>query len=103
MMRGRGSFGFGLARSLDFHASLAVFTELCDLLSREVGTVFLSAPRALVFGARVGLERRELGLAWMPPVMAAEVEDRAGASLVVTPVRRGSTLFHSALICSPVG
>lgn len=104
MMRGgRGSFGFGLARSLDFHASLAAFTELCDLLSREVGTVFYPHHALSYSELARGLERGELGLAWMPPVMAAEVEDRAGASLVVTPVRRGSTLFHSALIVRPTG
>lgn len=103
MMRGRGSFGFGLARSLDFHASLAVFTELCELLSREVGTVFYPHHALAYSELARGLERGELGLAWMPPVMAAEVEERATASLVVTPVRRGSTLFHGALIVRPSG
>jgi ABC-type phosphate/phosphonate transport system substrate-binding protein len=98
MIGGRTSFGFGLARSLDFHASVAKFTELCDLLGKEVGTVFYPHHALSYDALGVGLERGELGLAWMPPIPAIEVLDRAAGTLLVAPVRRGSSMFHSALI-----
>ncbi len=103
MVGGGASFGFGLARSLDFHASLSTFTELCDLLGREIGTV-VYPHHALQYDALgSGLERGELGLAWMPPIAAIEALDRSAAALLVAPVRRGSTMFHSALIVRPNG
>jgi phosphonate transport system substrate-binding protein len=103
MITARASFGFGLARSLDFHASLAIFSELCEVLGGDIGTVFYPHHALSYEALGAGLERGELGLAWMPPIMAIDVLDRAAAELLVAPVRRGSTLFHSALIVRPGG
>ena len=100
-MRSRGSFGFGLARSLDFHTSLAAFTELCELLSASVEHVFYPHHALSYAELSMGLERGELGLAWMPPIPAIDLEDRNAASLLVAPVRRGSTLYHAAMIVRP--
>jgi len=103
MVASRASFGFGLARSLDFHASLSTFTELCELLGRDIGTV-VYPHHALSYDALgAGLERGELGLAWMPPIPAIEALDRAQVVLLVAPVRRGSTMYHSALLVRPNG
>lgn len=103
MVNARTSFGFGLARALDFHASVSKFTELCDLLGKDIGAVFYPHHALSYDALGVGLERGELGLAWMPPIPAIEVLDRGAGSLLVAPVRRGSTLFHSALIVRPNG
>jgi phosphonate transport system substrate-binding protein len=100
-MRPRGSFGFGLARSLDFHTSLASFTELCELLSESVGHVFYPHHALSYAELSVGLERGELGLAWTPPIPAIDLQDRNAASLLVAPVRKGSTLYHAAMIVRP--
>jgi phosphate/phosphite/phosphonate ABC transporter binding protein len=97
-MRPRGTIGFGLARALDFHASLGQMAELCDLLSKDVGTVFYPHHALSYRELASGLERAELGLAWAPPITAIEILDAKLATLLVTPVRRGSTLYHSALI-----
>src|SRR3990167_1828022 len=75
MVAPRASFGFGLARSLDFHASLSTFTELCELLGREVGTVFYPHHALSYDALGTGLDRGELGLAWMPPIPAIEALD----------------------------
>ncbi|MGZ3478391.1 MAG: phosphate/phosphite/phosphonate ABC transporter substrate-binding protein, partial [Polyangiales bacterium] len=98
MIAARTSFGFGLARSLDFHASVAKFTELCDLLGKEVGTLFYPHHALSYQALGVGLERGELGLAWMPPIPAIDALDRAAGTLLVAPMRRGSSMYHSALI-----
>ena len=98
MIGARTSFGFGLARSLDFHASVSKFTELCELLGKEVGTVFYPHHALSYDALAVGLERGELGLAWMPPISAIDVLDRSAGTLLVAPIRRGSSMFHSALI-----
>lgn len=103
MVATRASFGFGLARSLDFHASLSTFTELCELLGREVGAVFYPHHALSYDALGTGLGRGELGLAWMPPIAAIEALDRAAVVLLVAPVRRGSTMFHSALVVRPNG
>jgi len=102
-MPARETFGFGLARSLDFHTSVTCFTELCELLSRATGQVFYPH-HALSYGElSAGLARGDLGIAWAPPVPAIDLIDRAQASLLVTPVRKGSTLYHSALVVRPGG
>jgi ABC-type phosphate/phosphonate transport system substrate-binding protein len=103
MVGSRASFGFGLARSLDFHASLSTFTELCELLGREIGTVFYPHHALSYDALGTGLERGELGLAWTPPIPAIEALDRSAAVLLIAPIRRGSTMFHSALIVRPNG
>jgi phosphonate transport system substrate-binding protein len=100
-MRPRGSFGFGLARSLDFHTSLASFTELCELLSASVEHVFYPHHALSYAELSVGLERGELGLGWTPPIPAIDLQDRNAASLLVAPVRKGSTLYHAAMIVRP--
>ena len=100
-MRARGTIGFGLARALDFQASLGQMAELCELLSKEVGAVFYPHHALTYHELASGLERGELGLAWTPPVTAIEILDAKLASLLVTPVRRGSTLYHSALLVRP--
>src|SRR5258708_4595994 len=99
----RGTFGFGLARSLDFHTSLSIFTELCELLSDAVGTVFYPHHALSYAELSAGLEKGELGLAWTPPIPAIELQDRGAVALLVAPVRRGSTLYHAALIARPGG
>jgi ABC-type phosphate/phosphonate transport system substrate-binding protein len=102
-MRPRGTIGFGLARALDFHASLGQMAELCELLSKEVGAVFYPHHALSYRELAAGLERSELGLAWTPPITAIEILDAKLATLLVTPVRRGSTLYHSALLVRPGG
>jgi phosphonate transport system substrate-binding protein len=97
-MPARGTFGFGLARSLDFHTSVTCFTELCELLSKATGQVVFPH-HALSYGElSAGLARGDLGIAWAPPIPAIDLLERAQASLLVTPVRKGSTLYHSALV-----
>lgn len=102
-MPARETFGFGLARSLDFHTSVTCFTELCELLSQATGQVFYPH-HALSYGElAAGLERGDLGMAWAPPITAIDLLERAQATLLVTPVRKGSTLYHSALVVRPGG
>src|SRR5438128_390142 len=94
----RETYGFGLARSLDFHTSVTCFTELCELLSEATGQVFYPH-HALSYGElSAGLGRGDLGLAWAPPIPAIDLLERTQATLLVTPVRKGSTLYHSALV-----
>ncbi len=97
-MRPRGSFGFGLARSLDFHTSLSRFTEFCELLSASVGHLFYPHHALSYAELRNGLSHGELGLAWTPPIPAIDLVDRNMATLLVAPIRRGSTLYHAAII-----
>ncbi|GAC1536752.1 MAG: hypothetical protein NVS3B10_00860 [Polyangiales bacterium] len=99
----RETYGFGLARALDFHTRVTCFTELCALLSTATGQVFYPH-HALSYAELVaGMERGDLALAGAPPMPAIELQDRGQATALVAPVRKGSTLYHSALIVRPGG
>ncbi len=73
-------------------------SELCTILSKTTGETF--APfvsptyRELVGKVECG----EVMLAWMPPVLALELDDRAIAHPLAVPIRSGLATYRTALI-----
>lgn len=97
-MRPRGSFGFGIVRTIDAAAARARLSEACDALSRALGVVVF--PQQFPNYRELGdaLDRGTIGFGWLPPLVAIELEDRKRAAPVVLPVRRGTTSYHAAII-----
>ncbi|MBI2395539.1 MAG: phosphate/phosphite/phosphonate ABC transporter substrate-binding protein [Deltaproteobacteria bacterium] len=94
----RTSFGFGIVPSFDSTAARSRFTEACELLSRQLGVVIYPHQALNYRDLAEGIERGTLGLAWLPPMLAIELEDRRQVEPIALPVRRGTTSFQSAII-----
>ncbi len=97
-MRPRTSYGFGIVRSLDSSAARAKLADVCDHLSRALGAIVFPQQSLSYRELAEGLERGTLGFAWLPPLLAIDLEDRKHVVPVALPVRRGTTSYHSALI-----
>jgi phosphonate transport system substrate-binding protein len=100
---GRAAFGFGVARSIEAAHARPRLEELCEIASRALG-VHLYPHVALQYrDLSDGLHRGELGLAWMPPIPAIELEDRGSATALALPLRNGSATYHAALVVHEAG
>lgn len=76
----------------------ARLAEVCEHLTRALGVVVF--PHVSVAYRELGdlLDRGQLGFAWLPPLLAIELEDRKQVIPLALPVRRGTTSYHSAII-----
>jgi phosphate/phosphite/phosphonate ABC transporter binding protein len=94
----RASYAFGIVRSLESSSTRAKLGEVCDHLSRALGVVVF--PHVSVAYRELAdlLDRGQLGFAWIPPLLALELEDRKHVIPVALPVRRGTTHYHAAII-----
>lgn len=98
MRTSRTSFGFGIVRSLDSANARTRLSETCEQLSRALGVVIFPHQAVGYRDLADGLERGTLGFAWLPPMLAIELEDRRQVEPVALPVRRGTTSYHAAII-----
>ena len=94
----RTSFGFGIVRSFDSATARAKLHEACEQLSRVLGVVIFPHQAPSYRDLVDGIDRGALGFAWLPPVLAVELEDRGLIEPVALPVRRGTTSYHAAII-----
>ncbi len=94
----RASFGFGIVRAVDAASARAKLTEACEQLSRALGVVVFPHQAVSYRDLADGIERGTLGFAWLPPMLAIELEDRRQIEPVALPVRRGTTSYHSAIV-----
>src|SRR4051794_18940028 len=94
----KGAYGFGIARSVDPVRSRARLSELCELMSAAVGTIFIPSHVDSYRRLANEVEAGDLGVAWIPPIPCIELEQRVQNLMLILPVRRGSTSYHSALI-----
>jgi phosphonate transport system substrate-binding protein len=95
-----GSWGFGIVPSSELQdAGRMLFEELCERASDEAGVRFSPVVATSYRDLLGALERRELGIAWMPPVPTIElVESKNIATPLAIPARRGRTTYRAALI-----
>jgi phosphate/phosphite/phosphonate ABC transporter binding protein len=94
----RTSFGFGIVRSFDSATARAKLGEVCEQLSRALGVVIFPH-QALSYRDLVdAIDRGTLGFAWLPPMLALELEDKRQIEPVALPVRRGTTSYQAAII-----
>jgi phosphate/phosphite/phosphonate ABC transporter binding protein len=95
---GRGSFGFGIVRSVEPSQGRARLAELCSILSDDLGTIFIPH-HPVSYGALADqCERGDLAVAWMPPLATARLEATGKVSILALPVRRGAVSYRAALI-----
>jgi phosphate/phosphite/phosphonate ABC transporter binding protein len=92
------TWGFGLARSHEVSSLQSLFAELCELISKATGTTF-TPNHALTYRELAdALRRGEVGIAWMPPIPAIELQDQGACTALVLPSRGGQTSYHAAII-----
>lgn len=94
----RASYAFGLVRTFDSVEVRTRLADACELLSRALGVVVFPQMSVSYRELAESLDRGALGFAWMPPILAIELEDRKRIVPVALPVRRGSTSFHAAIL-----
>jgi ABC-type phosphate/phosphonate transport system substrate-binding protein len=94
----RESWSFGMARSHAVGAAQSRLRDLCVIASEATGVSFIphlaGSYRELAESIREG----EVGLAWMPPIPAIELEEDNLVTPVALPLRQESTSYFSALV-----
>jgi phosphonate transport system substrate-binding protein len=85
-------------RTFDSAEVRARLGDACELLSRALGVVVFPQLSVSYRELAESLDRGALGFAWMPPILAIELEERKRIVPVALPVRRGSTSFHAAIL-----
>jgi phosphonate transport system substrate-binding protein len=103
-----GGFGFGMARSHAVGAAQSRLKELCALASEATGAVFTPYHAASYGELADALRAGDVGVAWMPPIPALQLDDAGAASPLVLPQRHEGlhlprTSYGAALITRRAG
>ncbi len=90
--------GFGIVPAHELADARSLMSELCDRAAAATGLAL--TPRiASGYGELVsGVEKRELALAWLPPVPTVDLDSRGAATVLVIPARRGATSAPAAFV-----
>jgi phosphonate transport system substrate-binding protein len=94
----RETWSFGMARS---HAVGAVQTrlrELCNIVSESTDASFEPYHATSYGDLAAAIRYGDVGIAWMPPIPAIELEEDGAATPLALPARQESTSYYSALI-----
>src|SRR4029453_16937488 len=75
-----------------------LFDALCERASEVAGFRFEPVVATSYRELAGAIEDGDVGLAWLPPVPAIELEDRNIATILAIPSRHGTTAYHSALV-----
>lgn len=87
-----------MARSHAVNAALPRLKDLCEIISAATGTVFYAHLALSYRELADAIEHGDVGLAWMPPIPAVELEDKGVATPLALPSRRETTSYNAALI-----
>ena len=94
----RREWGFGVARTDAAGAGPAVLGELCSFASQVTGERFaphfVSNYRELASGLADGT----IGVAWMPPIPAVEMEETGSGTVIALPARKSGVSYYAAFI-----
>ncbi len=92
-------WGFGIVQARELEdAGRGAFEELCGLVSDATGVRFEPTIARSYRELAGGLERSEIGLAWLPPLPTIDLGARRLATVLAIPARNGTTSYHAALI-----
>ncbi len=92
-------WGFGIVQAQELErAGRSSFEELCELVSEATSIRFRPVIATSYRELSAGIERAEVGLAWLPPLPTIELESRRLTTVLGIPARNGTTTYHSALI-----
>jgi ABC-type phosphate/phosphonate transport system substrate-binding protein len=73
-------------------------TELCEILSRVSGMTFRTHAAATYREMARSVESGEVMVAWAPPVLALDLDERSIATPIALPIRSGMSTYNTALI-----
>lgn len=92
------SWGFGVAKAAGITAPDVILAELCIYASKASGEKFVPHIAPNYRDLADGLERATIGMAWLPPILAVELEDKGSAAVIALPSRKGMASYHTAFI-----
>lgn len=92
------TWGFGVARAAGIFAPDLILAELCLRASKASGDEVTPHVVASYRELAEGLENGSLGLAWLSPILAVEVEEAGHGAVLALPVRDGAASYHTAFI-----
>ncbi len=72
--------------------------EICSLATAAVGEKIVPHFATSYRELAQALETGKMGLAWMPPIPAVELEENRVGVVLAVPARKGLATYHSALI-----
>lgn len=98
MRPSRTSYGFGIVRTFESALTRQRLVELCERLSEALGVVIFPQVSVGYRELSDALDKGQLGFAWLPPLLAIDLEDRRQVVPIALPVRRGTTAYYAAFI-----
>jgi phosphonate transport system substrate-binding protein len=87
-----------MARSHAVGAAQSRLKELCAIVSEATGATFTPYHANSYAELAAALRDGDVGLAWMPPIPAVELEEEGAAMPLAFPSRRDSSSYYAALI-----
>jgi phosphonate transport system substrate-binding protein len=87
-----------MAKSHAVGAAQTRLKELCAIASDATGVSVLPHHAASYKELAAGIREGEVGIAWMPPIPAIELEEDAAATALALPWRQESSSYYSALV-----
>jgi ABC-type phosphate/phosphonate transport system substrate-binding protein len=94
----RETWSFGMARSHAVGAAQTRLRELCALASEATDAAFDPYHATSYGDLAAAIRYGDVGIAWMPPIPAIELEEEGAATPLALPARQDSTSYYSALI-----
>ena len=98
MDRSRG-FGFGIARFI----GSTFLDELAMLASETAGVRLQRFPAPSYRALADAMISGEVGVAWLPPILALEIESGGHGTVAAIPLRHGVPTYRAAIITRPGG
>jgi phosphonate transport system substrate-binding protein len=75
-----------------------ILAELCIYASAACGEKFIPHIASSYRSLGRGLETGTIGLAWLPPILAVDIEDKGVGAVLALPARKGMASYHTAFI-----
>jgi phosphonate transport system substrate-binding protein len=97
------TWGFGVARMDAAASTRSVLGEICVCAGTAVGERFAPHVAASYRELAQALQSGAIGVAWMPPIPAIEVEENKIGTVLAVPARKGMASYHSAFVARKGG
>lgn len=94
----RREWGFGVARTDAAGAGPSVLSELCSFMTEVTGERFAPVFVANYRELARGLEAGTIGVAWMPPIPAIDIEEKGSGTVIALPARKSGITYYAAFI-----
>ncbi|HEY2511810.1 MAG TPA: PhnD/SsuA/transferrin family substrate-binding protein [Polyangiaceae bacterium] len=94
----RAAWSFGVARSHAVGSVQSRLRELCSLASEACDVAFTPLHAGSYRELADGITRGDVGVAWMPPLPAIELEASGAAAALVLSSRQEGTSYYSAIV-----